>query len=117
METDASKEWFDIGFTEGASAGLAEIGSLPLCFDPQGSPLAIGHALLDGSYNVVRRSQSDFPTFRDGASWMSGVYAGVASVQAFVGYVTGADLPSPQSDGNTTVFVLITHHLESTATH
>ena len=102
-----SNKWFDLGFADGVEAGTAPIGSRPLGFDPSGYNLSVGHSLLEGSYNVIRRSQSEFQDFQDGASWMSGIYAGVGSVQAQIGFITGVDLPLPLSDGNTTVFVFV----------
>ncbi|MDP9630303.1 UNVERIFIED_ORG: hypothetical protein J2W85_002377 [Ensifer adhaerens] len=100
--------WYETGFAEGAEAGQAEMITREAHFEPWEDALSMGHALLNGSYAVIRRRQIDFQSFDDIQAWMGGVVAGIESVGARVGLQTTIEYPQSRPDGGAVTYILVT---------
>lgn len=100
--------WNAVGFAEGAEAGSGEMNAPKPNFGPLEDALAMGHALLDGSYGIIRRRQLDFRTFEDMQAWLGGVVAGAGSVGARVGLQTTIEYPYSGPDGGAAIYILVT---------
>lgn len=104
----STEEWYEIGFSDGVEAGTTPLVPRGRDFGPHEDILALGHRILNGRYNVIRRRQIDFHSFEAGASWMTGVQAGIASVDACIGYQIGVSDPSDGPNGGMLIYVLVT---------
>lgn len=109
--TDAklsTANWYEVGFAEGAEAGAAEMVVRKPHFAPLEDALAMGHAMLNGAYSVIRRRQIDFQSFEDIQEWMGGVAAGIESVGARIGLQTTIEYPYHRPDGGAVTYILVT---------
>lgn len=102
------EDWYDIGFAEGVDAGTAEMITRQRDFGPHEDMLALGHRVLDGTYNPIRRRREEFESDMHGAGWMSGVQAGVASVGAWIGYTVAVDDLESGPKQDKIIYVLVT---------
>ncbi|WP_029618005.1 hypothetical protein [Pseudorhizobium marinum] len=109
--TDTAKsdnDWYEIGFAEGAEAGGSDMIVQEHNFGPLEDALAMGHAMLNGSYAVLRRRQIDFQAFEDIQAWLSGVVSGIESVGARVGLQTSIEYPHSSPDGGVVTYIFVT---------
>ncbi|MGN7804933.1 hypothetical protein ACTJKE_19745 [Ensifer sp. 22521] len=104
----SDEDWHEIGFAEGAEAGGAEMVFREPYFEPLEEALAMGHAVLNGTYNLIRRRQIDFHSFDELQAWMGGVNAGIVSAGARVGFQTSIEYPYSRPDGGAVTYILVT---------
>ncbi|MBP1874061.1 hypothetical protein J2Z19_003785 [Ensifer adhaerens] len=107
-DTARSTVGYEVGFAEGAKAGRADMKAREACFEPFEDALSMAHAVLNGSYAVIRRRQIDFQSFEDIQNWMGGVAAGIESVGARVGFQTTIEYPHSRPDGGAVTYIFVT---------
>lgn len=105
-------DWHEVGFAKGAEAGSAEMIIREPNFGPLEDVLAMGHAMLNGSYAVIRRRQIDFQSFDAIQAWFGGVVAGIESVGARIGFQTTIEYPHSSPDGGTVTYILVTRNFD-----
>jgi hypothetical protein len=94
---NSTEDWYEVGFAEGLAAASAEMVQRPPNFGRHEANLVMGHALHDGIYNLVSRSENDFQSIEAGGAWINGIGAGAASAGGRIGFQTAVGDPASES--------------------